>query len=403
MKDISSEYQETVDMKKQKKELELYIHIPFCVKKCNYCDFLSAPADWETKAAYMEALCREIIEKSEKYEAYKVVTIFIGGGTPSAVPALEIKRLMDTIKQYYDVQPDAEISMEVNPGTVKGEALQIYKAAGINRLSIGLQSTEEAELKCLGRIHSYEQFLETYRQAREVGFHNINVDIMSGLPEQTLESYRQTLERVTHLVPLPEHISAYSLIIEEGTPFYEAFQADSLSLPEEETERSMYELTGLLLQESGYRRYEISNYAQKGKECRHNLGYWERKDYLGFGIGAASLIENERFSNTTDLKKYMENPAKALEKYQKLSVAEQIEETMFLGLRKTEGVALAEFEKNFGIALLQVYGKEVDKHIKEGLLELLENREGQKRIALTRKGMDVSNYVMADFLEPSLF
>ena len=190
-------------MDKQKKELELYIHIPFCVKKCNYCDFLSAPADAETKAAYMEALCREITEKSREFRTYEVVTVFIGGGTPTTVPAREIKRMLDIIRKYYDVQTEAEISMEVNPGTVNAEALQIYKLSGITRLSIGLQSTEETELKCLGRIHSYEQFLETYRQARDAGFDNINVDIMSALPEQTMESYQKTLKRITGLVPPP--------------------------------------------------------------------------------------------------------------------------------------------------------------------------------------------------------
>ena len=390
-------------MDKQKKELELYIHIPFCVKKCNYCDFLSAPADAETKAAYMEALCREITEKSREFRTYEVVTVFIGGGTPTTVPAREIKRMLDIIRKYYDVQTEAEISMEVNPGTVNAEALQIYKLSGINRLSIGLQSTEETELKCLGRIHSYEQFLETYRQARDAGFDNINVDIMSALPEQTMESYQKTLKRITGLVPPPEHISAYSLIIEEGTPFFEAYEADILNLPEEDMERSMYELTRQILQECGYKRYEISNYAQKGRECRHNIGYWERKNYLGFGIGAASLIENERFHNTSDLNKYLQDTREVTEDHQKLSVAEQMEETMFSGLRKTTGVGLEQFEKNFGIPLLQVYGEVVEKHRKEGLLEFVENEDGNRSIALTLKGMDVSNYVMADFLEPTFF
>ena len=392
-----------VDMHNAKKELELYIHIPFCIKKCNYCDFLSAPADTETKMAYMKALCKEIVEKSREYEDYAVVTIFIGGGTPTTVPALEIKQMLDIIRKYYDVQTEAEISMEVNPGTVNAEALQIYKLAGINRLSIGVQSTEEAELKCLGRIHSYEQFLETYRQARAAGFDNINVDIMSALPEQTMESYQKTLKRITGLVPPPEHISAYSLIIEEGTPFFEAYEADTLNLPEEEVERSMYELTRQVLQECGYRRYEISNYARKGRECRHNIGYWERKNYLGFGIGAASLIENERFHNTSDLQRYLQDTREATEDHQKLSIAEQMEETMFLGLRKTAGVKLEQFEKNFGIPLLQVYGEVVEKQRKEGLLELVEDEDGNRSIALTLKGMDVSNYVMADFLEPTFF
>ncbi len=389
--------------KGKKKELELYIHIPFCVRKCSYCDFLSAPADEDTKEAYMQALCREITEKSKDYQDYAVTTIFIGGGTPTAVPAVWIKRVMEKVRQHYCLQKEAEITMEMNPGTVDLAALKIYREAGINRLSIGLQSAEEKELKVLGRIHSYEQFLETYHQARETGFENINVDIMSALPEQSMESYQRTLERVTGLVPPPEHISAYSLIVEEGTPFYEAYEAHSLSLPDEDVERGMYELTGSFLYEQGYERYEISNYAKRGRECRHNLGYWERANYLGFGIGAASLIENVRFSNDRNLQEYLQNPCNVAEKYQILTIAEQMEETMFLGLRRSAGVSLEVFEENFGVPLLQVYGDVVEKHLSEGLLKLTSSPTGQRCLTLTSKGMDVSNYVMADFLEPSLF
>lgn len=389
--------------KGKKKELELYIHIPFCVRKCSYCDFLSAPADEGTKEAYLQALCREITEKSKNYQDYVVTTIFIGGGTPTAVPAVWIKRVMEKVQQHYCLQREAEITMEMNPGTVDLAALQVYRQAGINRLSIGLQSAEEKELKVLGRIHSYEQFLETYGWARETGFENINVDIMSGLPEQSMESYQRTLERVTGLLPPPEHISAYSLIVEEGTPFYEAYKAHSLLLPDEDVERGMYELTGNFLHEQGYERYEISNYAKRGRECRHNLGYWERADYLGFGIGAASLIENVRFSNGRNLQKYLQNPCQVVENYQTLTMAEQMEETMFLGLRKTAGVSLENFEKNFGVPLLQVYGGVAEKHLREGLLRLVTDSQGRQSLVLTLKGMEVSNYVMADFLEPSLF
>ncbi len=387
----------------KKKVLELYIHIPFCVRKCNYCDFLSAPGDERTKAAYMEALCKEIAEKSKDYQNYEVITVFIGGGTPTVVDAGWIKRVMETVKQFYSLQENAEITMEMNPGTVTKAALLIYREAGINRLSIGLQSAEDKELRALGRIHSFEQFLDTYRQAREAGFENINVDIMSALPEQTLESYHRTLERVVGLVPAPEHISAYSLIIEEGTPFYEAYEADALRLPDEDTERRMYALTGSFLQEYGYERYEISNYAQPEKECLHNLGYWERVEYLGFGIGAASLVENERFHNGSSLQKYLKDPSHVTENHEKLSVAEQMEETMFLGLRKIKGVSLSGFEDAFGISFWQVYGEIAQKHIKEDLLEQRVDSEGIEYIALTAKGMDVSNYVMADFLEPSFF
>lgn len=387
-----------------KKEIELYIHIPFCVRKCKYCDFLSAPAGEDTIRIYMEALCREIREKSKQYQDYEVSTIFIGGGTPTAVEASWIAKLMENIREYYHVKADAEISMEMNPGTVKDTVLQIYKSAGINRLSIGLQSTEDDELQRLGRIHNYQQFLETYQQVRDAGFQNINVDIMSALPGQTLESYKRSLKRVAELVPLPEHISAYSLIIEEGTPFFDAFEAGTLELPEEETEREMYAFTEQFLKEYGYERYEISNYAQRGKECRHNLGYWQRKNYLGFGIGAASLVENVRFQNGSDLEEYCRKPEESVVEYQTLSVQEQIEETMFLGLRKTEGVSAERFEQIFGVTLEKVYGSVIEKHIQAGLLEWKAvNGMPEKYLALTTRGLDVSNYCLADFLEPSLF
>ncbi len=386
-----------------KKEIELYIHIPFCVRKCKYCDFLSSPAGEETVQTYMEALCREIKEKSKQYQDYAVSTIFIGGGTPTAVPAIWIARILDTVRGCYDIRTDAEISMEMNPGTVKEADIQVYKAAGINRLSIGLQSTEEEELQKLGRIHDYEQFLETYKLARRAGFENINVDIMSALPGQTLESYQCTLQRVVELVPPPEHISAYSLIIEEGTPFYEAYEAGMLDLPDEETEREMYVFTEHFLKEYGYKRYEISNYAKPGKVCKHNLGYWERKDYLGFGIGAASLVENVRFQNGSDLLEYCKEPEKYSLECQVLSVREQMEETMFLGLRKTEGVSTALFGQVFGISMEKVYGSVIEKHIQAGLLEWKYPNGAEKHLALTSRGLDVSNYCLADFLEPSLF
>ena len=386
------------------KEIELYIHIPFCVQKCKYCDFLSAPAGEDTIRIYMEALCREIREKSKQYQVYEVSTIFIGGGTPTAVEASWIAKLMESIRECYHVKADAEISMEMNPGTVMDTALQIYKSAGINRLSIGLQSTEDDELQRLGRIHNYQQFLETYQEVRDAGFQNINVDIMSALPGQTLESYKQSLKRVAELVPPPEHISAYSLIIEEGTPFFTAYEAGTLELPEEETEREMYAFTEQFLKEYGYERYEISNYAQRGKECRHNLGYWERKNYLGFGIGAASLVENVRFQNGSDLEEYCRNPEESIAEYQTLSIQEQIEETMFLGLRKTEGVSAEQFEQMFGVTLEKVYGTVIEKHIQAGLLEWkTANGMSEKYLALTTRGLDVSNYCLADFLEPSLF
>ena len=385
----------------EKKELEIYIHIPFCVRKCQYCDFLSGPADESTKEQYMEALCREIEEKSSLYQDYKVTSIFLGGGTPTAVKAEALCRVLSLVCKKLDVRPEAEITIEMNPGTVTRDALRLYKEAGINRVSLGLQSTHDKELQRLGRIHTYEQFLETYEQVRAAGFENVNIDLMSALPGQDLESYKASLEKVINLIPPPEHISAYSLIVEEGTPFYEAFEQGTLDLPAEDTEREMYHLTKAYLKEQGYERYEISNYAKPGRECNHNIGYWQRKNYAGFGIGAASLIENQRFSNEESLQKYLKNPCGCETNRQVLSVAEQMEEYMFLGLRMCRGISVKGFYASFGRTLEEVYGQMIEKHIKNGLLEQAVCDEDEW-LRLTDAGMDVSNYVMADFLEPNI-
>ncbi len=377
-----------------KKELEIYIHIPFCVRKCQYCDFLSGPAGDDRKAEYMEALCREIEESSEIYRGYRVVSVFIGGGTPTCVEAKTIEKVMGILREKYDLSADAEISMEMNPGTVDRQSLRIYRQAGVNRLSIGLQSANSRELQILGRIHSYEQFLEAYYAAREIGFSNINVDLMSGLPEQTLESYLETLEKVTGLNPAPEHISAYSLIIEEGTPFYDAYNNGGLILPDEETDRIMYENTRTFLLEKGYERYEISNYAKNGCECRHNIGYWTGKNYVGFGIGAASLVNNVRFRNGDSIEDYIENPCGCKVEEEALSMTDQMAETMFLGLRLSEGVSAESFHEAFGVDMNVVYQSAIDKHVREGLLEVTDDNH----LRLTVKGMDVSNYVMVQFL-----
>ncbi len=380
--------------------MEIYIHIPFCVRKCNYCDFLSGPATKEMQDAYMEALCCELKERSKECEAYTISSVFIGGGTPSVVDVCWIEQVMDILHSVYHLEKDAEISIEMNPGTANLEYLRRYRKSGMNRLSIGLQSSNAEELKALGRIHTYEQFLTCFKQAREVGFTNINVDIMSALPKQSYASYQDTLQKVVGLAP--EHISAYSLIIEEGTPFYECFEKGELMLPEEDVERKMYEYTGEYLQEHGYERYEISNYAQNGKECRHNVGYWIRDNYLGFGIGAASLVQNTRFRNSTDMRKYIENPCNVREDMEDLSKQEQMEETMFLGLRMTRGVSVKAFRDAYGISIEQVYGAVLQKHMQNGLVYQYE-KEGEAYIALTPKGMDISNYVMSDFLEPEFF
>ena len=387
--------------KNDSKALMIYIHIPFCVRKCLYCDFLSAPADEHTKKAYMEALCREIHEKSVQYKEYKVSSIFFGGGTPTAVEAEWIRHIMEILRRNYHILEDAEITMEMNPGTVEEKELKVYEEAGINRLSIGLQSAWDEELQSLGRIHTYEKFLETYTMVRKAGFTNVNVDLMSALPGQTPEKYRASLEKVLGLTPPPEHISAYSLIIEEGTPFFKAYEEDRLLLPTEEEEREMYYLTKQVLEKYGYKRYEISNYAKPGRECRHNIGYWQRKNYVGFGIGAASLVENERFSNGSDLEAYIQKPCEVVEDRERLTIAEQMAETMFLGLRMVEGVREGLWLEEYQKSLVDVYVDVLQKHVKAGLLEWTE-ADGERFIRLTEKGMDVSNYVMADFLEPQI-
>jgi len=383
-----------------KKELELYFHIPFCVRKCLYCDFLSAPAEEGTKARYMETLNREAGERAGDYRDYRVVSVFVGGGTPSIVPAEQTGRLLETVREGFDLAGDAEITVEVNPGTVEENMLRCYRQAGVNRLSIGLQSADNRELAALGRIHTYEQFLETWHTARKCGFSNINVDLMSALPGQTLEDYLGTLEKVLSLKPAPEHISAYSLIVEEGTPFYEMWQKGAIALPDEETDRLMYEKTGELLEKAGYYRYEISNYAKPGYECRHNCGYWRRREYLGLGIGAASLIGNCRFRNGDSLAAYLDNPLGVREEMQELSLEEQMEEFMFLGLRMTEGISVSEFQTVFGKRIEEVYGAVIEKNLKDGLLEYREKASSGEMLslALTGKGIDVSNMVMAQFL-----
>mgnify|MGYP002677733735 FL=1 len=379
------------------KELELYIHIPFCVKKCSYCDFLSAPATEQTKEAYMAALFAEIGGRAKDYKDRIVTSVFIGGGTPSLLSGDSIRQLMEHIREGFSLASDVEITMEVNPGTVTAEKLTAFYAAGINRLSIGMQSAQEQELKILGRIHDFDGFCQVYLEAVEAGFTNINVDVMSGLPGQTLVSYKDTLEKVLRLEPMPQHISAYSLIVEEGTTFAAMADRGELPLPEEDTERAMYEETIEVLAGYGFHRYEISNYALDGYECRHNVGYWIRRDYLGFGIGAASLIGNVRFQNGRDLNAYLAHPFVCREEEQSLTTQEQMEETMFLGLRLIRGVSYPEFARCYGQTLEEVYGEVIARNVADGLLTVREDETG-RRLALTGRGLDVSNYVMAQFL-----
>ena len=408
------------------KELELYLHIPFCERKCAYCDFLSAPADLPVRISYIKKLQEEIAYYGAQYGEYQVSSIFFGGGTPTILEGYQLAAILETVKEHFNITTDAEITVECNPGTLTAGKAEKLVQAGFNRLSMGLQSADDRELQLLGRIHNFAQFLESYDLARKAGFQNINVDLMSALPGQTLKSWQDTLQKVTALCP--EHISAYSLIIEEGTPFYERFAEDERIreegghprlLPEEDVERQMYELTETFLHTKGYERYEISNYAKPGYECRHNCGYWTRKDYLGLGLGASSLVEHQRFQNTSDLKTYLEQEYSPQCEGQHERIAETIqlqeetglsqtghhihieildkksemEEFMFLGLRLMAGISRQQFEKTFQVTLDSVYGEVLRKLKSEQLIE-----EVAGYVRLTEYGIDVSNYVLSEFL-----
>ena len=377
-----------------KKNMELYIHVPFCVKKCAYCDFLSFPADEGTKRRYVEKLMEEMRTMGAVCRDNTVSTVFVGGGTPSILKGEWMEELFSVLRENFSLEPDAEISMEANPGTVTKEKLFSYRRAGINRLSFGLQSAKERELSALGRIHSFEDFLESFRAARECGFENINVDLMSALPGQTADSWMETLKRTAELSP--EHISAYSLIVEEGTPFYEAYgsEAGRKLLPDEETEREMYHRTKAFLRECGYERYEISNYAKPGFACLHNIGYWTGVPYLGLGLGAASYLNGKRFSGHADMETYLASAAGTYENEVQLTKKDMEEEFFFLGLRLTKGVSLAEFKERFGEDAAAVYPGVMERFVKEGAANLSDGR-----FFLTDYGMDVSNYVMAEFLQ----
>lgn len=360
----------------------------------------------------MDQLRCEITSQGPWYTDYLVTTVFIGGGTPSVLEGEQITLLMQAVKRSFALAEDAEITIEANPGTQLSQKLPLYRQAGINRVSLGLQSAVNAELKLLGRVHSFEDFLMGFQQARMAGFSNINVDLMSGVPGQTWESFKNTLRRVIMLKP--EHISAYSLIIEEGTPFGDYYGESPLDengakgsltmagwppLMDEEEDREIYHLTGKVLEEAGYHRYEISNYARPGFACAHNTGYWTGKDYLGFGLGASSYVEGCRFSNEADISRYLllDFSAGGLEslhgKIHRQSRREQMEEFMFLGLRMTCGVSNVRFVQEFGVHMENIYGEVIQKFLKEGLLL----QEGAT-VRLSQRGIDVSNYVMSKFL-----
>lgn len=385
------------------KEMELYIHVPFCIKKCAYCDFLSAPAGEEERQRYVETMIKEIQGYRKKYQEYCVTTIFVGGGTPSVLSGEQIKEVFNALRASFVIDTQAEITIEVNPGTVTEEKVEAWMQAGVNRISIGLQSVNDEELQMLGRMHTYKDFLNTYHLLRDKGFNNLNIDLISAIPGQTLESWKKTLSTVAELEP--EHISAYSLIVEEGTPFYTIYGEGGADgnlesmvqpLPDEETERFIYEETETILQKYGYDRYEISNYAKPGYACRHNEGYWRRVNYLGVGLGASSLIENQRFRNFSTYDAYMDaiqNQKLFHEEVESLSVTDEMEEFIFLGLRMMSGISREEFQKKFGKKIETVYEKQIQQLKKDGLIEFVENR-----IRLTKRGIDISNYVFEQFL-----
>ena len=378
-----------------KKELELYLHIPFCVSKCKYCDFLSAPSGEEQRQIYVERLCRRIRYWSDVIHnyGYEIVSIFVGGGTPSILTEAQITQVFEAVHESFPIREDAEITLEMNPGTDVKDKLPVYHELGINRLSMGLQSADNEELKCLGRIHTYEDFRQVYQWAREAGFTNINVDLMSAIPGQTLESYEDTLRKVADLKP--EHISAYSLIIEEGTPFYERYGEDrhAEELPDEDTERQMYVRTREILEGYGYHRYEISNYAKDGYECRHNLGYWDRKEYLGLGAGASSLMDHIRWKEPDHIGPSTGLVLEEREDFTRLRRKDEMEEFMFLGLRKINGVSEYDFYKSFRVSMDEIYKESIENLIKAGLLVREEDR-----IRLTDRGIDLSNYALSQFL-----
>lgn len=374
------------------KELGIYIHIPFCVRKCFYCDFVSYAKKESVQKKYIEALQKEILNWKKSNKDVKIKTIYIGGGTPSCIDSKFITEILNLI----NIKNAEEITIEVNPGTVNKEKLYDYKNAGINRLSIGLQSTNNELLKKIGRIHNYEQFLETYKMAREVGFNNINVDLMIGLPGQTMDDLKTSLEDIINLNP--EHISVYSLILEDETPLKKMIENNILKLPEEDLERQMYWYTKDFLKINGYNHYEISNFAKQGFYSKHNLDCWEQKEYIGFGISAHSYIDRKRFGNISNLDNYIKNCIEGGFDKNRIIEEEQdkkdeMKEYMILGLRKINGISIQKFENKFNENPIVLFKKELKKLFNEGLIII----DGDI-IRLSNKGLDFANIVWEEFI-----
>ncbi len=374
-----------------KNNFGIYIHIPFCVRKCYYCDFISFSNKDELIEKYINALKKEIEEFN--FSVYNTTTIYIGGGTPSYLEAKYIEEILNLIKKKLEKNKtnweDIEITIELNPGTVTEEKLKIYKEIGINRLSIGLQSTNDKLLKEIGRIHTYKEFLDTYNLAKKIGFNNINVDLMIALPNQSIKDIKESLEKIVELNP--NHVSVYSLIVEEGTPFSKWLEEGKIKLPSDEEERRMYWYVKNFLELHEYNHYEISNFAKKEKEAKHNLNCWNQEEYIGFGLAAHSYINKIRFCNTNNLEKYIENNEREIE--EKQTEDDEKKEFMMLGFRKIDGIKISEFKKKFGENPLFLYRKELNKLAKENLIEVdLDN------IRLTSKGIDLANLVFEEFI-----
>ena len=375
-------------------EIGLYLHFPFCVRKCGYCDFLSFPASDDIKKLYAAAMIREIRGCAASVGGRRVTSIFLGGGTPSVMPVQQMRRIFSVLYECFDIAQDAEISMEINPGTLDEKILS-FVFDHITRVSLGVQSFRDEELSGLGRIHTADEAVRSFELLRECGVRNLNIDLMSAIPGQSPESWEETLKTAVSLGP--EHISAYSLIVEEGTPFFRMRQAGKLALPDEETERDMYRRAGEILSEAGYVRYEISNYAKPGFSCRHNIRYWRREDCLGIGLGAASLVGSVRWKNTDRMEDYLKHsadPGLLVREMEDLTRTAEVEEFMFLGLRMTEGVHEDAFHECFGLDMTDIYGDVLARLLDGGLMYMPE----PGRYALTERGTDVSNMVLSEFL-----
>lgn len=377
-------------------EIGVYVHMPFCVKKCYYCDFVSYPNKFEMQEDYVRKLIEEIEDNKDLLKNNEITTIYIGGGTPSSIKPELIKNVLDKICEFSNIKnkEKIEITIEVNPGTVTKNNLQMYKNCGINRLSIGLQSTNDKLLNEIGRIHNYEQFLNTYNWAVEAGFSNINVDLMLGLPNQSISDLKESLEKIVNLKPVPKHVSVYSLIVEEGTEIEKKISEGELELPEEETERNQYKYTKNYLELKGYKHYEISNFAKTGYESKHNMNCWEQKQYVGFGVAAHSYINGCRYSNTCNLEEYLSKESKDIKTIHEEQTIEDMEkEYMLLGLRKIDGVSISKFKEKFGENPIYLFRNELQKLVEEGLIVVdLDN------IKLTNKGLDFANLVWEEFV-----